>query len=852
MKSEEGKTISQKITKAIITMSLCASLIIGVISVAVTVLVSNNAREMYEENVKPLDTLYEASVDYNSMRLMMRNMLLHTTDQKTLQEDLEAAFAKTASELDAYAKDLTSQEEQENYDSVLEALEGYEGMKNDFIKLINAGQESEAQALLTGGFAQQINDGIDNAFILNTEQANEHYDSSLVLLFVSIGAFLLLIAVFVVISIWWSKRIAGAISTPIIKMVGAADAVAAGNLNVDVEVDTDDETKLLSESLKKTITALRSLKTDISMLVTAASEGEILEIRADVTKHEGDYRELIRGVNSMLDGIKDPLVTASVFIDKMADGAELEVLENPFKGAYAVLIDNLKRVRESLYTLLGESIKLGQSGINGELEARADEALVQGGYRQILHGFNEMLDAIINPLNEADVVLGRMSHNDYTASMSEGYRGMLGKLASSINSVRDRLLHIQDTFIGLWHGDTHLLGDYQKIGKRSENDMMIPSAIGMMTAIEDLIQQSDMLAEAALNGDLTVRGSEGHFEGGYQKIISGFNKTLEAIALPIEESSQVLQELAAGNLTVTMANDYKGEYNRMKTSLNQTIRAFNELLSEISSSASQVSAGSKQVSDASQMLAQGATEQASTIEELTSSITEVSRQTKENAKNALNANELSQEVQTQAAQGNDQMIQMLAAMGEINESSANISKIIKVIDDIAFQTNILALNAAVEAARAGQYGKGFAVVAEEVRNLAAKSAEAAKDTTALIEGSVHKVDVGTKIANETAQKLSVIAQNVQKCAVLVGEIADASNEQATAIAQVDQGLEQVSMVVQTNSATAEESAASSEELSGQANILMQMVSKFTLSDTIHEETARARPLARRVAYSESY
>ena len=335
------------------------------------------------------------------------------------------------------------------------------------------------------------------------------------------------------------------------------------------------------------------------------------------------------------------------------------------------------------------------------------------------------------------------------------------------------------------------------------------------------IVQASAVADAVAQGDLTHR-----LDSEDQDEIGHLSRALDRMSEGLKGKAELADAIAGGDLTVKVS--LAGPKDQFGHALVKMTENLNKVLGDVRDAADRVGAGSREISDSSTSLSQGATEQAASLEEISSSMTELSGQVKINAENAMQADQLSRLAKEAAGTGVDQMHNMTAAMGEISSGSEEIAKIIKVIDDIAFQTNLLALNAAVEAARAGAHGKGFAVVAEEVRNLAGRSAKAARETAQLIEGSLGKVTNGSEIADRTSESLASIVQSITQASDLVGEIAAASNEQSQGIGEVTAGLGQIDSVTQQNTANSEETASAAQELASQARVLQEALAGFQL------------------------
>ncbi len=485
--------------------------------------------------------------------------------------------------------------------------------------------------------------------------------------------------------------------------------------------------------------------------------------------------------------------------------------------AFFELINNTKIKIE-----VAENIANGNLGI--DITTASDKDVL--GFAMI-----KMRDNLSNLIEDMETMYQQQEKGqlDYMIDTSK-YEGAFKNVAGSYNAAVK--YHIDSVMVML-----DLLGEYAQGDLTNEcPDFPGQQIIAterfnkLRSSLQDVTGEIKNLVTAALDGDMKHRASTSKFEGTFKEIASGINETLDAALKPIEEAATVLSSMSEGDMNVSVLGDYKGDHAIIKNSLNTTLQSLNEILGQVGISAEQVLSGSQQVADSSQSLSQGATEQASSLEEVTSSVLEVGNQSSLNAENANKAKHLANDSLKSTDQGNEQMGRMLEAMADINESSSEISKIIKVIDEIAFQTNLLALNAAVEAARAGVHGKGFAVVADEVRNLAQRSAQAAKETTELIERSGHKAENGASIAEETANSLKEIGNSITKVNDLVNEIAYASQEQKQGIDQISDALGQIDGVTQANTSNAEEGASAAEELSSQANHLKHMIEKFKLDD----------------------
>ncbi|MBL0278671.1 MAG: chemotaxis protein [Anaeromyxobacter sp.] len=574
-----------------------------------------------------------------------------------------------------------------------------------------------------------------------------------------------------------------AFELPLRATVAYVTRIGQGDIPPRNEVPAQGDFDLLRTSLNQCIDAVEALLADTTRLAEAGQAGRLSE-RADPSRHQGDFRRVVEGVNGTLDAVIGPLTVAAGCVEQLSRGQVPQRITAEYAGDFDTLKRNLNQCIEAVNALVADADTLAQAGVEGRLTTRADATRHQGDFRRVVEGVNRTLDAVIGPLTVAARYVEDLSRGAIPPLITDAYQGDFARLRDSLN--------------------------------------------GCIGAVKGMADDVQLLSEAAVAGQLQVRADVTRHRGEFARIVDGVNATLDAVVAPIDEAATTLEALARRDLRARVKGAYTGDHARIKQAVNGTAEALHRALVQVAEAVDQVSGASGQIAASSQAVATGASQQAAALEETTSSIAAVAGITRQATGSAGLANGLAQAARTSAEEGARAVEQMEGAMHKIRASAEGTSQIIRDINEIAFQTNLLALNAAVEAARAGDAGRGFAVVAEEVRSLALRSKEAAMKTEGLIRESVRQAGEGEATSRQVAGKLGEIVTGVAKVSTLVSEIAAAAREQTGGIDQVSRAVTEMDKVTQQNAASAEESSSAAAELSAQAEELAALVGDFQL------------------------
>ncbi|BDG10317.1 methyl-accepting chemotaxis protein [Anaeromyxobacter paludicola] len=584
-----------------------------------------------------------------------------------------------------------------------------------------------------------------------------------------------------------------AVIAPVEQAARCVDRLAQGDVPPPIAEPWPGDFDALKRNLNACTAAVRALVADSRALAEAAVEGR-LATRADLSRHHGDFRAVVQGLNDTVDALVTPLRVVADYCDRISHGEIPPLRTGVAKGDFQAIRESLNRCVGALGALVRDADALAAAAAAGQLDQRADASRHEGAFRKTLEGVNGAVEAIVKPFRVVAGYCERISHGDLPPLRTNAVQGDIVAMQQSLNRC--------------------------------------------VEAVAALVADAKALSRAAVEGRLAERAEVTKHEGAFREALQGVNATLDAVLAPIGEATAVLERLAERDLTARMKGDYQGDHARVQTALNASAQALDEALSQVSQSVGQVSSAASQIASSSQAVASGASEQAASLEETTASLDSVAAMARSSAEHAGQASALATSARGQATEGAAAMSQMQVAMDQIRASAEGTSAIIRDINEIAFQTNLLALNAAVEAARAGEAGRGFAVVAEEVRSLALRSKEAAQKTEALIQQSVKQATQGAETSRHVSAKLGEIVGGIGKVTDIVAEIAAGAKEQSAGIEQLHKAVSEMDKVTQQNAASSEESSSAASELSGQSEELAAMVGAFRLGAAAREGSAQ--------------
>jgi methyl-accepting chemotaxis protein len=664
-------------------------------------------------------------------------------------------------------------------------------------------------------------DTADEAYLAGVKR----YESTRLISFVALGA---AIAILVWLGFALIRSINRALGGEPSEINRVASRIAAGDLSVSIPLAVNDGSSAMV-AMNMMQDKIKLLVNDAAMLSKAAVEGR-LSTRADETQHQGDFRKVVKGVNDTLDAVIAPLNVAAKYVDDISKGNIPVKITDTYNGDFNSIKNNLNACIDAVNKMTTDAAMLSKAAVEGRLETRADATRHQGDFRKIVEGVNDTLDAVIGPLNVAAKYVEDISKGNIPLKITDNYNGDFNTIKNNLNQC--------------------------------------------IYAVNTLIADAAMLADAAKKGQLSTRADASRHQGDFRKVVEGVNSTLDDVIGPLNVAADCVDRISKGDIPDKITDNYNGDFNTIKNNLNQCIDAVNRLVEDANMLAEAASEGrintradatqhqgdfrkvvegvnatletivepiiavkiavetintaAGEISSGNSDLSNRTEQQASTLEETAASMEELASTVKQNADNAKQANQLALTASTVAVKGGEVVADVVSTMSDINASAKKIEDIISVIDGIAFQTNILALNAAVEAARAGEQGRGFAVVAGEVRNLAQRSASAAKEIKELINDSVTKTTEGTKQVENAGKTMEEVVASVKRVADIISEIAAASVEQSQGIDQVNNAVTSMDEATQQNAALVEQAAAAALSLVDQANALSHVIGVFKL------------------------
>lgn len=599
------------------------------------------------------------------------------------------------------------------------------------------------------------------------------------------------------------------------------------------------------------------------MLVEAAKAGR-LATRGNSSKYRNSFKDMVEGINATLDAVIGPLNVAAEYVDRISKGDIPPRINDNYNGDFNEIKNNLNVLIAAQETITNVSDQIAQGNMDVEITPRSSQDQLMLALKNMVNTLNGLLDDMNNMSREHD--LGDID----VIIPADKYQGAFNTMATGINTMVNGHINVKKKAMACIaeFGKGNFEAPLEQFpGKKAFINNTIEQVRSNLKA---LIADVNILSQASVEGKLATRADALKHEGDFRRIVHGINDTLDAVIGPLNVAAEYVDRISKGDVPARIVDDYKGDFNEIKTNLNVLIDAMNlmtetaqqiaqgdltvevhershqdqlmkalaamvanlrEIVGNVGSSSGSIATATKQIATGNADLAQRTETQASSLEEIASSMEELTSTVKQNADNSQQANQLAIDASDVAVKGGTVITRVVDTMESISASSKKIADIISVIDGIAFQTNILALNAAVEAARAGEQGRGFAVVAGEVRNLAQRSAAAAKEIKELISDSVDKVGNGSKLVGEAGQTMQEIVTSIKRVTDIMSEISAASLEQSSGIEQVNTAITSMDEITQQNASVVQEASSAAAALEEQAQLLVEAVNRFKLDES---------------------